>query len=306
MKTTTTTLPINGKSTKEEMGSFLKGALSYKNLAKEIKDSINYTLKKLAEDAKAVTKTDLMGLVNDIMASVSPVTPVMETSPKIKSTIKKADPTPNEAPKEEAPKEAPKEEAPKVADKKNTIKKSASKDEAPKAEAPKAKSKITAKTTKEIAPKEAVVTTGKVKGSKELVVINFPDEYEHTDFGTLIKFPCKSVEEIRNAIDEGKQIVIATYWTQRLIKKFNYAESTLTVSPKNGFPDDLDILQVVYACSGVDLMYAISTYTEGMFLFQEDNLTPVKDKTIDGDEFEMKYENDMEFEVYEVVATDVE
>ena len=135
----------------------------------------------------------------------------------------------------------------------------------------------------------------------------FPEEVEfETDDGThtLVRVHEKyhTMQEVRDAINEGKTLFIAAYWTKLHIKKYGYADQFYLMgdAPKS-FPDDLDILNIVVACDTMDRVFAMSTYTEAMYRFDKPDFEPVKDKDpSDGSEFTVRVSNGMEFEVYEI------
>ena len=260
---------INAKTSKRGLIDFIREsakAVKEDNLLSRIK----YTLKGVEKNEADVPKSDLYELAKDIL-KVKPLTPVMENSPKpklAKSTSK--------AKVEEA--EVVEEEAP----------------------APKKAVKKTAKSKKETPAVET--TDGLTKNELPLAKI-FPKEIEHEAFGKLIACPDKytTVQEIREALDAGKTLIFACYWTKRHIKEYSYAQCYEVPVPKNGFPYDLDTLQALYVCEGVDRIYALSTYTEAMFRFVGDDLEPTPCEANDGSKFKMRYAAGMEFEIYEAV-----
>ena len=271
---------INAKTTKKGLIDFIRKsvkAITEENLASRIQ----YTLKGVEKNEAEVSKSDLYDLAKEIMDFIAPAPqPVaMENSPKPKLGKKKsAEPvkeveTEVEADEEETEKEAP---APK-----KTVKKTASK--------------------KKDTP--AVETTdGLTKKDLPMARI-FPKEIDHESLGKLVACPDKyhTVKEIREAIDSDKNLIFACYWTKRHIKEFAYGQTYEVPVPKNGFPYDLDTLQALYVCEGIDRIYALSTYTEAMFRFMEEDLVPTECEANDGSKFMMRYSAGLEFEIYEVV-----
>ena len=272
---------INAKTTKKGLIDFIREsvkAITEENLASRIQ----YTLKGVEKNEAEVSKSDLYDLAKEIMGFIAPAPqPVaMENSPKPKLGKKKsAEPveeaeTEVEADEEETEKEAP---APK-----KTVKKAASK-------------------KKKDAP--AVETTdGLTKKDLPMARI-FPKEIDHESLGKLVACPDKyhTVQEIREAIDSDKNLIFACYWTKRHIKEFAYGQTYEVPVPKGGFPYDLDTLQALYVCEGIDRIYALSTYTEAMFRFMEEDLVPTECEANDGSKFMMRYSAGLEFEIYEVV-----
>lgn len=128
----------------------------------------------------------------------------------------------------------------------------------------------------------------------------FPEEIEHEDLGKLVAVPnkFKTYEELFKALEEGKTIYFACYWTARQIKEYDYAGSRMVKCPKS-FPHDLDLLVACVPCERVQRVWCMSQYTEAMFMFEGDSLEPVEDtdpKT--GEQFKIRVSSGMEFELY--------
>jgi hypothetical protein len=271
---------INAKTNKKGLIEFIT------EQAKAVKDKnlvsrIQYTLKGVEKNEADVSKSDLYTLAKEIMSFIAPAPqPVaVENSPKPKLGKKKvAEPAPEEVEEEETTEEAPAEE-----------------------EAPK-KSKKTLSKTKKEEPAKVVATDGLTKKDLPMAKI-FPKEIDHEALGKLVACPDKyhTIQEIREAIEADKNLVFACYWTKRHIKEFAYGQSYEVPVPKNGFPHDLDTLQALYVCEGIDRIYALSTYTEAMFRFIEEDLVPTECEANDGSKFMMRYSAGLEFEIYEVV-----
>ena len=273
---------INAKTNKNGLIEFIRES------AKSVKDSnlasrIKYTLKGVNKDENAVAKSDLYDLAKEIMAVLTPASApavAMENSPKPKIGKKSA---PAEKEVKEVETETEEEaEAPAKEEKK----------------APKSKVKKPAK--KEAPAVES--TEGLTKKDLPMAKI-FPKEIDHESLGKLVACPDKyhTVAEVREALDNGVSLIFACYWTKRHIKECAYSLAYEVPVPKNGFPHDLDTLQALYVCEGIDRIYALSTYTEAMFRFIEDDLVPTECETNEGDKFMMRYSAGLEFEIYEVV-----
>lgn len=276
---------INAKTTKKGLIEFIKESV---NSIKEenLLSRIAYTLKGVEKNEADVPKSDLYELAKEIMSFMAPAPqPVaVENSPKPKLGKKKsAEPvaeTPAET--EEVETEAKTEEV---------------------APAP------AKKPTKKVAPKKEKSEPAKVETTdgltkKDLPMARiFPKEIDHESLGKLVACPDKyhSIKEIREAIEADKNLIFACYWTKRHIKEFAYAQSYEVPVPKGGFPHDLDTLQALYVCEGIDRIYALSTYTEAMFRFIEEDLVPTECEANDGSKFMMRYSAGLEFEIYEVV-----
>ena len=280
---------INAKTDKQGLINFIRESVS-KVTEGNLLDRIKYTLNGVDKN-KDVAKSDLYDLAKEIMGAIVPApVPVMENSPKPKLGKKKTEPV-EKVEDEENDTEETEDETEETED---------TKVEQPKKEAPK-KSLKKGDKKKEKAP--AVETTdGLTKKDLPLARI-FPKEIDHESLGKLVACPDKyhSVKEIREAIEQDKTLIFATYWTKRHIKEFSYGQTYEVPVPKNGFPHDLDTLQALYVCEGIDRIYALSTYTEAMFRFIEEDLTPIECEANDGSKFMMRYSAGLEFEIYEVV-----
>jgi hypothetical protein len=275
---------INGKTTKNGLIDFIRNAVG-KVTEGSLSDRISYTLKGV-DDNKEVTKTDLYELAKDIMAVLAP-TPALapvENSPKPKLGKKKvSEPVEDEETEADEEVEETEEETP----------------------APVKKDKKKALSKKKEATPAVEATDGLTKKDLPMAKI-FPKEINHPSLGKLVACPDKyhTFEEIRKALEseeEDKTLVFACYWTKRHIKEFSYGQTYEVPVPKEGFPLDLDTLQALYVCSGVDRIYALSTYTEAMFRFIAEDLVPTECEANDGSKFMMRYSAGLEFEIYEAV-----
>lgn len=289
-----TTNTFNGKSKKHELLDYIIAT------AKRVKDKnlisrIHYTLKKANEDLEAVGRSDLYSLAKEIEAAIATTPAPVENSPKLKAPKtgdKKLDKKVAEVLAEDEADEAEEEPEEEV-------------EETPKKKAP-AKEKISEKksTAKKPAVKKPIVETTEGLTTKELPLAKiFPKEIDHESLGKLVACPDKyhTVQEIREALDADKTIIFAAYWTKRHIKEYSYAQAYEVPVPKQGFPYDLDTLQALYVCEGIDRIYALSTYTEAMFRISSEDLVPTDCEGNDGTKFKMRYSAGMEFEIYEVV-----
>ena len=290
----TITKTFNGKSKKHELLDYII------TTAKQVKDKnlisrINYALKKANEDLEAVGRSDLYSLAKEIQDAIAATPAPVENSPKLKAPKmgdKKLDKKVAEVLAEDEADEAEEEPEEEI-------------EETPQKKAP-AKEKTSEKksTTKKPAVKKSAVETTEGLTTKELPLAKiFPKEIDHESLGKLVACPDKyyTVQEIREALDADKTLIFAAYWTKRHIKEYSYAQAYEVPVPKQGFPYDLDTLQALYVCEGIDRIYALSTYTEAMFRISSEDLVPTDCEGNDGSKFKMRYSAGMEFEIYEVV-----
>lgn len=275
---------INAKATKKSLIEFIRASVDMvkeENLLARIK----YTIGALDKNEGDVSKSDLYELAKEIVSIFTPApATVVENSPKPKLGKKKTAEAPVEEKAEEVEEDAEEE----------------TEEEPAEEETPK-KSKKLSKTSK-AEPAKVESTDGLTKKDLPMAKI-FPKVIEHESLGKLVACPDKyhTMKEIREAIVADKNLIFACYWTKRHIKEFAYSKSFEVPVPKNGFPHDLDTLQALYVCEGIDRIYALSTYTEAMFRFYEEDLMPTECEANDGSKFMMRYSAGLEYEIYEMV-----
>lgn len=259
------------KATKNYLLTALKGlpkAVTNENLLERVK----YTIAQAEKSIKKVTVSDLKDLVVEAQSLLA--TPAPAPVEGMKKSAKKPSKKVVEPVEDDTDDEEPAEE------------------EKP---AKKGKKSLKMKTAKP-----------KTHASKELPVAEmFPEELSfEADDGekTLVCVHDKyhTMQEVRDALEEGKTLFIAAYWTKRHIQQYDYKEQFRVPQVPKSFPDDLDILNIVVACDSFDRVFAMSTYTEALYQFNGEAFTPVEDKNEDGDEFTVRVSNGMEFDVYEI------
>lgn len=273
---------INAKTPKAELIAMLRKAMSSKKLAEDenLKSRVDYTMKSLDKDEKSVAKSDLFDLVRELVAffSATPTPAPVENSPKPALKGKK------KAKAEEA------EEADEAEDED---------DEAKEVEEKPKKQKKAAKSKK---PEKSKVETAEDFKKGSIMAKMFPAEIQTEELGHLVACYDKytTMAEVREALEQGKTLIFATFWTKRHIKQFGYSMMFNVPVPKE-FPFDLDMLQALYVCDNIDRLYALSSYTEAMFEFLEEDLARVDVESNDGNTYSMRYSAGLEFEIYEVV-----
>lgn len=162
------------------------------------------------------------------------------------------------------------------------------------------------KTDGKSAKKGAVETVPPVttKGAdKYPLAAMFPKTIEHPDLGTLVAADgmFTTWDELMTALSEDKTIYFAAYWTKRQIKEFRYSEVLAVKVPKDGFPNDLDILQAAIPCENIHRLWCMSVYTEALFRFEEDHLAYEEEVDPRGDGksmFRVRVSAGMEYEIY--------
>ena len=269
---------LNAKTPKAELIAMIRKAMSSKKLAEDenLKSRVDYTMKSLDKDESSVAKSDLFDLVKELVAffSATPTLAPVENSPKPAIKGKK------KAKAEEAEDDEAEEEV----------------EEKPK------KQKKAAKSKKAEKPEKPKVETTEDFKKGSIMAKMFPAELKTEELGHLVACYDKytTMAEVREALEQGKTLIFATFWTKRHIKQFGYSMMFNVPVPKE-FPFDLDMLQALYVCDNIDRIYALSAYTEAMFQFLEEDLARVDVTSNDGETYTMRYSAGMEFEIYEVV-----
>ena len=253
------------KNSKQEMFTEVERVLNNtKNLEKSWKERAKYALKAGLEKC---TKSDLYHLLKEVESVTAPIPVENSSKPALKKTgTKKAE--------SKATAEEPKTEKT-TETKKKVVKKSANKVE------------------------EAAKLSSKSFSMAKI----FPPTVEVKDLGELVARPDEfhSMADLVEAINNGREIYFATYWTARQIKEFNYSGACNVPCPKS-FDNDLDILMAVVTCTNIDRVWCMSVYTEAMYNFDGTELEPVTDKDEAGNKYQIRVSNGMEFEIYEKVA----
>ena len=101
----------------------------------------------------------------------------------------------------------------------------------------------------------------------------------------------KNSKEVEKAIDEGKELYFACYWSKKLLKQFDYGQ-IFSVKEISSFPHDLDIVQPLVFCETLPKLHAVSIYTEAMLAIQDFELKEV----VEGERFS----GGMNFQIYTV------
>ena len=127
--------------------------------------------------------------------------------------------------------------------------------------------------------------------------VTLPETLE-TDYGTytLVTEGIDSPADLEKAVTEGRDIVLAVYWSKKLLKQFGYTGDPLFDDVKS-FPQDYDVRKPVYFLENGKALYALSVYTESMGIFREADFEQVEG---------VRYSNKAEFGVYENLAVDEE
>lgn len=245
------------KMNKEQMVQFLDEHFN-EVTDKNLQERITYTANAWKKDHDSVKLSDLRPLVKEVEALL----PEEESKPAPANSTKK------------------------------TLKKSSKKEE-PKTEetAPKEEKKAPAK--KPVAKKSeknSAVQKSEQKGTNFDLAGMF-EETITTEIGTLTKAQdIKTFADLRKALENEEEIYFAIYWTERLLRQFDYVGTIETVKKPKNFPNDLDLVSCIYLSDEDKLAVGISSYTDMPYIIQP------KDMTITEDGF--RYTSNMEFELY--------
>lgn len=228
--------------------------------AKNLVSRITYTSNSMKKDAKSVKRADLVELVKDTMkvlgdSFVEPTAqPVAEAN--LKPTSKGKKPTPVADKKAPAKKDEPTEDS---ADKK-------------------AEKKAPAKQSKEQTEKKAPAK----------VTVKLPDTLKVGDDEFSVNHDIKTMDDLHGAYaDEDTEIVIAFWWTKKLLKQYKYADGVF--GNIKDFPDDLDITTPIHVSDDKVVAYALSNYTEALY-----QIMPTDLEEVDG----IRYANGVEYQIY--------
>lgn len=245
------------KMNKEQMVQFLDEHFN-EVTDKNLQERITYTANAWKKDHDSVKLSDLRPLVKEVEALLpeeeSKPAPANSTKKTLKKSSKKEEPKTEEtAPKEE--KKAP-------------------------AEKPVAKK----------SEKKSAVQKSEQKGTNFDLAGMF-EETITTEIGTLTKAQdIKTFADLRKALENEEEIYFAIYWTERLLRQFDYVGTIETVKKPKNFPNDLDLVSCIYLSDEDKLAVGISSYTDMPYIIQP------KDMTITEDGF--RYTSNMEFELY--------
>lgn len=245
------------KMNKEQMVQFLDEHFN-EVTDKNLQERITYTANAWKKDHDSVKLSDLRPLVKEIEALLpeeeSKPAPANSTKKTLKKSSKKEEPETEET--------APKEEK-KAPAKKPVAKKS---------------------------EKKSAVQKSEQKGTNFDLAGMF-EETITTEIGTLTKAQdIKTFADLRKALENEEEIYFAIYWTERLLRQFDYVGTIETVKKPKNFPNDLDLVSCIYLSDEDKLAVGISSYTDMPYIIQP------KDMTITEDGF--RYTSNMEFELY--------
>lgn len=238
---------------------------------KNLFDRIAYTDKQMKQDAKSITKRDLLDLAKEILKllgdSVKDLAGEPKQTPKLVVENSTKPKLPNSG---KGNGKTDKKDQTTLPPQDNKQQQTAGES---KTEPPKADNKKTKPATPETVTADS-----------------FPAEIEVNGVKATLTHDYHTLDELEAAF-ANRQVFLAFYWSKTQIKQFNYG-SGLLPAPKNGFKDNLDIASLLYISerNPKTCCFALSTETDNMYQVMKDSL-----EEFDG----VRYNMGIEFALYQ-------
>lgn len=278
-------MKITAKTSKETLKTFLGlNAKLVKEQDKDLFDRLVYADKMLRKDESKVQRNDLVTLAKEVIKLLGDqcVEPQAKTTeapqPKAENSVKKTLKGSKKAPAKETPAETEetKEEAP-------------AEQEAPKAPAKKKGGVTKMKTPKKesVKPVEGTDNSDRKTPLAEM----FPEVLEIGNKKYTVARDIKNMDDLYEAYNGEQEIVLAFYWSKRLLKQFSYGDGSLP-APKS-FEQDLDVTSCMYVSDEKTVSYHLSIYTEALYQVMPDAIP---------EENGCRYSNGIEFQIYREVT----
>ena len=138
-------------------------------------------------------------------------------------------------------------------------------------------------------------TTSKVQKPHEEYLASFPETLVSESLkGTLkLRKDLATIQDVADAWSNNEDIVIATYWTKKLLKQYAQGYDPMNINPNRpkSFEHDLDLIEVTFANNLVVTGCSLYSYVPQIILPAE----------FEQDENGMRYANGCEFQVYEII-----
>lgn len=270
------------KVTKSQIMEGLKNLGDKFQLSVEAQSIVDYTMDAYEENPRNVTMDDLKETIKA----------VEESTGKKFAEILSSDVKVVEVPKAEGKAKLPsKKEAAE-----NSVKEEAKKPVV----VPKNKNKSEGSPVEEVKPEEKKetkkATTSKVQKPHEEYLASFPETLVSESLkGTLkLRKDLVTIQDVVKAYNNDEDIVIATYWTKKLLKQYAQGYDPMGINPNRpkSFEHDLDLIEITYANDLVVTGCSLYSYVPQVLLPAD----------FEQDEDGMRYANGCEFQVYEVIA----
>ena len=267
------------KVTKSQIIEGLKNLGDRVQLNVETQSVIDYTLDAYEENDRNVTMDDL----KEVLATVKESTGLSDSEIILgKSTT-------------DTPKSEGKAKLPSKKEAENSVKEGTTKPVV----VPKNKNKSEGSPVEEEKSEEKKetkkATTSKVQKPHEEYLASFPETLVSESLkGTLkLRKDLKTIQDVADAWANNEDIVIATYWTKKLLKQYAQGYDPMNINPNRpkSFEHDLDLIEVTFANNLVVTGCSLYSYVPQIILPDE----------FEQDENGMRYANGCEFQVYEII-----
>ena len=266
------------KVTKLQIIEGLKNLGERVQLNVETQSVVDYTLDAYEENDRNVTMDDL----KEVLATIKESTGLSDSEIILgKSTT--------------APKSEGKAKLPNKKEAENSVKEGTTKPVV----VPKNKNKSEGSPVEEVKPEEKKETkkasTSKVQKPHEEYLASFPETLVSESLkGTLkLRKDLETIQDVADAWAKNEDIVIATYWTKKLLKQYAQGYDPMNINPNRpkSFEHDLDLIEVTFANNLVVTGCSLYSYVPQIILPDE----------FEQDENGMRYANGCEFQVYEII-----
>ena len=267
------------KVTKSQIIEGLKNLGDRVQLNVEAQSVIDYTLDAYEENDRNVTMDDL----KEVLATVKESTGLSDSEIILgKSTT-------------DTPKSEGKAKLPSKKEAENSVKEGTTKPVV----VPKNKNKSEGSPVEEVKSEEKKetkkATTSKVQKPHEEYLASFPETLVSESLkGTLkLRKDLATIQDVADAWANNEDIVIATYWTKKLLKQYAQGYDPMNINPNRpkSFEHDLDLIEVTFANNLVVTGCSLYSYVPQIILPAE----------FEQDENGMRYANGCEFQVYEII-----
>ena len=267
------------KVTKSQIIEGLKNLGDRVQLNVEAQSVIDYTLDAYEENDRNVTMDDL----KEVLATIKESTGLSDSEIILgKSTT-------------DTPKSEGKAKLPSKKEAENSVKG----DNVKPVVVPKNKNKSEGSPVEELKSEEKKetkkATTSKVQKPHEEYLASFPETLVSESLkGTLkLRKDLATIQDVADAWANNEDIVIATYWTKKLLKQYAQGYDPMNINPNRpkSFEHDLDLIEVTFANNLVVTGCSLYSYVPQIILPDE----------FEQDENGMRYANGCEFQVYEII-----
>lgn len=267
------------KVTKSQIIEGLKNLGDRVQLNVETQSVVDYTLDAYEENDRNVTMDDL----KEVLATIKESTGLSENEIILgKSTTA----TPKSEGKAKLPSKKEAEDSVKEGTTKPVV-------------VPKNKNKSEGSPIEEVKSEEIKETkkasTSKVQKPHEEYLASFPETLVSESLkGTLkLRKDLATIQDVTDAWANNEDIVIATYWTKKLLKQYAQGYDPMNINPNRpkSFEHDLDLIEVTFANNLVVTGCSLYSYVPQILLPAD----------FEQDEDGMRYANGCEFQVYEII-----